>query len=421
MLRVEEAQSRILRDIVPLPAERVPLAEALGRVLAVPAVATCAQPPADNSAMDGWAVRWADLDPLASRAEPVVLRVVMTLAAGGWPERDVLPGEAARVFTGAPIPGGADSVVIQEHATALGDGTVRIDRAPRARGHHVRPAGEELRPGETYLDAGRVLLPADLALLASQGCAEVACSRRPVVAILSTGDEVHAPGEPLPRGHIWAGNAYALGGLVRQAGAVPRDLGIARDDPAALRAAFERARGADVVLSIGGVSVGDFDFVRQVLGEMGSVEAFWRVAMRPGKPNACGTLHGVPYFGLPGNPVSCLVSFMQYVWPALRKMAGAADLFLPTADAILDEPVRSKPGYLLLARGVLGERPGGGLPRVRLTGPQGSGMVRSLCLADCLVVLPEDSGDLPAGARVRVQILPGARTCQPEPGLRLAP
>ncbi len=414
MLSVEAAQQRILQDIAPLPAEEVPLAEALGRVLAEDAAAVRAQPPADNSAMDGYAVHSADLGSV-----PAILPVVMTIPAGGWPERPLEPGEAARIFTGAPVPEGADQIIIQEETTRLDDGRVRIEAPGRGSGHHVRRAGEELQPGETYLPAGRVLRPADLAMLASQGRAVVPCRRRPVVAIISTGDEVHEPGDELPPGHIWAGNAYGLIGLIRQVGATPRNLGIAADTPEALRSIFASAEGADVVLSIGGVSVGDYDFVRQVLEEMGSIETFWKVAMRPGKPNACGTLAGAPYFGLPGNPVSCMVSFLQYVRPALLRMMGATELFLPTLEATLDETVRSKPGFLLLNRGVLRFDVSSGRHHVRLTGAQGSGMVRSLSLADCLVVLPEDTDEVKAGATVRVQLLPGAGDLQREPGLRI--
>ena len=419
MLSVESAQQRILQDISPLPVEQVPLADALGRVLARDAVAVRAQPPADNSAMDGYAVRHADLAPLTERNEPVILPVAMTIPAGGWPERALRPGEAARIFTGAPVPEGADLVIIQERTCRLDDGRVRIDDPGRGPGHHVRPAGEEMSPGETYLQAGRALGFADLALLASQGLAEVPVHRRPVVAIISTGDEVHEPGDDLPRGHIWAGNAYGLIGLIRQVGAVPKNLGIAADTPQALREIFASAEGADVVLSIGGVSVGDYDFVRQVLQEMGSIETFWKVAMRPGKPNACGSLAGAPYFGLPGNPVSCLVSFLQYVRPALLRLMGATELFLPTIEATLDETVRSKPGFLLLNRGLLRFEPTTGRHHVRLTGAQGSGMVRSLALANCLVVLPEDVDEVEAGGTVRVQLLPGTADGQADPGLRI--
>lgn len=420
MLSVEAAQQRILQDIIPLPAEPIPLAEALGRVLAEPAVATRALPSVDNSAMDGYAVRHADLAPLVDGGEPVVLRVVMNIPAGCWPERALEPGAAARIYTGAPMPEGADLVIIQEETERLDEGHVRIDKPGLGLGHHVRRAGEELKAGETCLPAGRVLRPADLALLASQGLAKVPCHRRPTVAIISTGDEVHEPGEELPPGHIWASNAYGLIGLVLQVGAIPKNLGIAVDTPEALRAIFSSAEGADVVLSIGGVSVGDFDFVRQVLGEMGSVEAFWKVAMRPGKPNTFGSLAGVPYFGLPGNPVSYMVSFLQYVRPALLRMMGATELFLPTLEATLDETVPSKPGFLLLNRGLLRFDAATGRHHVRLTGAQGSGMGRSLSLADCLVVLPEDVDEVEAGSTVRVQLLPGARELQAEPGLRVA-
>jgi molybdopterin molybdotransferase len=418
MLSVEQAQQRILETIQPLPGERVRLADALGRVLVEPAISTRPQPPADNSAMDGYAVRHADLAATAAGGDPTELVVAEEVRAGGWSERELQPGEAVRIFTGAPVPPGADTVVMQEWTESLDDGArVRIDRCG-APGHHVRTAGEELEPGEVFVASGRRLRPSDLALLASQGLAHVTCHRRPVVAIVSTGDEVHEPGQPLPPGHIWAGNAYGLTGYLHQVGAVPRNMGIARDTRESLLAVFARTAGSDAMLTIGGVSVGDYDLVRPVLGELGSVQDFWKVAMRPGKPNAFGRLHDVPYFGLPGNPVSCLVSFLQYVRPALLKMQGCDELFLPTVEAELEQELTGKSGFLMFSRGVVRFDPDSGRFKVALTGAQGSGMVRSLAQANCLVVLPEQESRRGVGERVRVQLLPGADLGRLDPGLR---
>ncbi len=420
MLTVEEAQARVLEGVQPLPTESVPLAEARGRVLAARVIATRAQPPADNSAMDGYAVRWADVSYLQADdlgcdggggGGAVELVVADEIPAGGWSERTLLRGEAARIFTGAPIPPGADHVIMQERTSRDGD-VVVIESTGPGPGDNIRRAGEDLAPGDVVGPAGVPLRGADLQLLASQGVATVDVHRRPVVAIVSTGDEVHEPGTDVPRGHIYNGNAYALMAMVEEAGGIPKYLGIARDTPDALREVFGRAAGCDATISIGGVSVGDYDYVRDVLAEMGE-QTFWKVAMRPGKPNASGTLHGAPYFGLPGNPVSCLVSFLQYVRPALRRLQGCGALFLPTRDAVLAEPLKSKAKFLILYRGRLG--PDG---TVRLTGPQGSGVSRSMAEANCLISVPEGIADVAAGETVRVQLLPGSGAAQGEPGLR---
>lgn len=417
MLTVEQAQSRILEPLSPLPVESVPLAEALGRVLAEPVIATRSQPPADNSAMDGYAVRWADVASLVDGGAPVVLPVTQEVPAGGWSDTELGPGEAARIFTGAPIPPGADHVVMQERTEALDGGRVRIDSTGQGPRDNVRNAGEDLRAGEAILPAGRPLTPPDLGLLASQGITAVEAHRRPVVGIVATGDEVHEPGVELPAGHIYSSNSYALIGQVIEAGGVPRYLGIARDDPASLREIFAATEGCDAVVSIGGVSVGDYDYVREVLAEMGE-QSFWKVAMRPGKPNASGTLLGAPYFGLPGNPVSCVVSFLQYVRPALRRLQGCTNLYLPTLDAVLGNDLRSKARFLFLYRGELRYDRDAKRWSVSTTGPQGSGMLSSMSKANCLISAPEDVTELHTGDVVRVQLLPGVSMDQLEGGLR---
>lgn len=408
MLTVEEAQAMILGGVSPLPTETVPLPDGAGRVLAAPVYATRAQPPADNSAMDGYAVRWADL----AGTLPVELIVADLIPAGGWSDRELRRGEAARIFTGAPLPPGADHVVMQERTEALDGERVRIDSTGEGPRDNVRAAGEDLAVGDVVAPAGCPLTFADLALLASQGVSELTVHRRPVVAIVSTGDEVHEPGDELPPGHIYSSNSYALIALLRQAGAEPKYLGIARDTREDLRAIFEQARGCDATVSIGGVSVGDYDYVREILADMGE-QSFWKVAMRPGKPNASGTLHGAPYFGLPGNPVSCMVSFLQYVWPALRAMQGCTDLYLPTRGATIAHDLRSNDRFLFLYRGVLSDD-----GTVRTTGPQGSGIASSMAKANCLISVPEGVGQLRTGDKVRVQLLPGAGAASGVAGLR---
>lgn len=411
-LSVEQAQARILDGIRPLEAERVPVGEAAGRVAAVDVPAVRDQPPKANSAMDGFAARWSDLKGLseawaAGGSEPagVDLEVIETIAAGAVGTRPLGPGQAVRIMTGAPVPAAADIVVMREW-TEASEGSVRILRCG-GDGDNIRPAGEDVAEGDLVVRGGDVLTPGRLGLIVGQGFTHVDAVRRPLVGILPTGDEIHPPGEPLPEGHIYSSNSYALAAMVREAGGQVRDLGIARDTRASLREAFARAEGCDTVLTIGGVSVGDFDYVKDVLAELGAVEDFWRVAMRPGKPNAHGTLHGMPYFGLPGNPVSAMISFLQYVRPALLAMQGRPDVHLPTVDAVLDHDVRSRRRFLFFLRGVLRWDHGAGGWRVRTTGPQGSGILRSMAQANSLIVVPEDRGSVRAGETVRVQLLPG--------------
>ncbi len=398
LLTYTEALDRILGGLEALGVERVPLKEALGRVVAVPVVARYAVPPEDNSAMDGYALRHAD------QGEP--LRVTQLIPAGGRPERTVVPGEAARIFTGSPVPPGADLVVPQENTERDGD-LVRIVKAGSL-GANVRLRGEDIAEGAALLASGAVVSPAAIGVLAGQGMTWLDVARRPVVAILATGDEVHEPGDPLPEGHIWSSNSHALEAAVRSAGAEPRMLGIARDDPDSLRRALDGIGQADVLLTIGGVSVGEFDFVKAAIDERGGSQEFWKVRVRPGKPNAFGRLGSAWWFGLPGNPVSCLVSFYEYVRPALLKLQGRPDLFLPTRTALLKADLRKRAGFLLLNRGVVEWDVAAGRYVVEPTGPQGSGMMSSLMRANCLIALPDEATHLPVGSEVTVQLLPVA-------------
>jgi molybdopterin molybdotransferase len=409
-LTVEEAQERILNGVRRLDVERIPVGDAAGRVVAddVSAILNC--PPRANSAMDGFAARWDDLRALheawSTGSEPpgVDLVVVETIAAGSVGSKTLGPGEAARIMTGAPVPAGADLVVMREWTEATPD-RVRVLRCG-GDGDNIRPAGEDVAIGDLVAQAGHVLNPGRIGLLVGQGFTEVSVVRRPIVGILPTGDEIQEPGGTLAEGHIYSSNSYSLAAMVREAGGEPRSLGIARDTPESLRSAFEAASGCDVLLTIGGVSVGDFDYVKQVLAEMGAVEDFWKVAMRPGKPNAHGRLGDMPYFGLPGNPVSCMVSFLQYVRPALLAMQGRPDRFLPTVDAVLDHGLRTRRRFLFFLRGRLRWDHAGAAWRVRTTGPQGSGILRSMAEANCFIVVPEDRGSVDAGETVRVQVLP---------------
>ena len=379
-LTVDEALERILGGVPSLPPHEVALLDALGAVLAEDAVAVHDVPPFTNSAMDGYAVRGEDV-----ATAPARLRVVGDIAAGAYPSELVGPGEAMRIMTGAPMPDGADTVVRVED-TDNGMDVVTIKRATE-RGLSVRGRGEDLRVGEVVIPRGTVLRPAEIGVLATTGRPRVHVVRRPRVAVLSTGDEVVELDAPIQPGQIRDANRYSLSAAVGAAGCVAWTLGIVGDTPEALRAALRDASSADAVVTSGGVSVGDHDHVKPVVGEMGTMD-FWSIAIRPGRPLAFGELRDgprrVPIFGLPGNPVSSLLTFELFVRPALLRMAGHANVARPRARARLLERV-DKPAQLrFFARGIHDASD----DTVRTTGPQGSGILRSMSLANCLIDLP---------------------------------
>ena len=400
MISVREALQRVLRDLPRLGGETVALPRARGRVLGEEIRSPRDVPPFRNSAMDGYAVLAADLAP-ASAERPVRLAVLETVAAGAVPSRAVCGGSATRIMTGAPVPEGADAVVrVEDTSDADGDVLVAVS-VPS--GANVRNAGEDVRAGEVVLRPGRRLRPADLGVLASVGVAVVKVVRRPRVAILSTGDELVDLGQPLGPGQIVNSNAYALGAAVEDVGGEPILFGAIPDRREALRAAFVDACRADLVLSTGGVSVGNFDYVRDTLAEIGYAERFWKVAQKPGKPLSFGMRGETPVFGLPGNPVSCLVCFSLYVVPALRTMMGMEEIFLPHTTATMAETI---PKARALTEFVRCSVEGPAENRlVRSTGSQSSGVLRSLSLGDGLIVGPAGESELPAGARVRVVLL----------------
>lgn len=317
MLSVVEARSRILRAFAPLPAETLPVAQGLGRVLARPLSARTTQPPAAVSAMDGYAVRGADVAGL-----PAALTVVGEVAAGSSLEREIGPGEAARIFTGAPLPAGSDTIVIQEHVEREGD-RIRLTEASET-GRYVRPQGLDFSAGETALPSGRRLTARDLGLAAAMDHAWLGLHRRPRVAILATGDEVVLPGDPRRANQIVSSNAFSLAGLVEAEGGLPVNLGIAPDRGDALQELARGAAGCDLLVTTGGASVGKHDLVRSALGESGLDLDFWQIAMRPGKPLLFGHLGGTPLLGLPGNPVSTLVCGLIFLRPILRHLQGLA-------------------------------------------------------------------------------------------------
>jgi molybdopterin molybdotransferase len=393
-LTVDEALDRILARVSPLESAEVALVDALGAVLTEDAVADRDVPPFRNSAMDGYAVRGADV-----KGNGVTLRVVGSVAAGSLPDRAIAAGEAMRIMTGAPVPEGADTVVRVED-TDNGAEVVTINAAT-PKGVAVRQAGEDLRRGEVVLPRGTVLRQAEIGVLASIGRGKVNVVRRPNVAVLSTGDElVDIDLEPGP-GQIRDTNRHALSAAVRATGAAAFDIGIARDTADDLRHALGNAAFGDVVVTSGGVSVGDHDHVKPVVSAMGQMD-FWSIALRPGRPLAFGELRtkrgAVPIFGLPGNPVSALLTFELFVRPALLKMSGRTKLHRPRVEARLLDRIDKPVGLRTFARGIYDATAG----TVRSTGPQGSGILRSMSLANCLIDLPESRSAAQPGDAVSV-------------------
>jgi molybdopterin molybdotransferase len=398
-----EAAGVILSALAPLETERRPLREALDAVLAEDVSGPLDLPPWDNSAMDGYAVRSADV------AAGIELEVIDTVPAGHFPRCPLGPGQATRIFTGAPLPQGADGVIRQEDTTRSSETRVVIVN-PRDAGKNVRYRGEDIRRGDLVLSAGTPLGPAQLGVLASIACDRPLVHRSPRVAFLGSGDEIAELDE---RAEILAGrkiassNSYTLDALIRRAGAEPENLGIARDTKESLREHLERATagGADLVVTTAGVSVGEHDFVREVLEEMGGELKLWRVQMRPGAPLGFGSLGRVPWIGLPGNPVSTMVTFELFVRPAIRRLLGHALPYRRTVPVVVRETITLGPKLRHFLRAIV--KPGGpGEPLdARLTGPQGSGILTSMARANALLIVPEDRPSVPAGATLQALVL----------------
>ncbi len=397
MLTYEDALAQILAQAVPLAPVQIRLADALGLILAEDLTTPHDLPPFDNSSMDGFAVRFADLETV-----PATLPVAGEIAAGSLDIPALSPGHALRIMTGAPIPGGADTVVPVEdtEASTHGGGVTFLEAAEH--GQHIRRAGEETRRGTVVVPKNARLRPAEIGMAATVGRAEVSAYPKPRVAILSTGDELVEPGTALKRGQIYNSNAYALAAQVEDAGGRVVQRLHARDTPNALRAAFDQCAGADVLITSGGVSVGDFDYVKAVFAERGTVD-FWRVAIRPGKPLAFGQWDDTLFFGLPGNPASSMVTFELFVRPALRKLASHSVLTRPEVQAVLTEDAQHTPGRRSYQRAVVSGQNGSYF--VRTTGAQGSGMLSPLVQANALLVLPADTAFFPAGTEASVLLL----------------
>ena len=415
MISVEEARERILAFFERLPPVRVPLVEALGQVIAEDVVAPFDIPPLDNTAMDGYAVRAVDTTG-ASEVAPRSLRVTADLAAGYILDTPVGPGEAVRIMTGAPIPPGADSVVPFEETdemlrepgqAAIRTGAVQILKAAHP-GANLRLRAEDVSRGQTVIAAGRVVRPSEIGVLASVGLADVSVHRRPVVAILSTGDEITRPGDPLTPGHIYDANAHGIAAMVRKCGATPRLLGIARDTVDDLTAKIREGLDADMLVTSAGVSRGDFDVVKDVLAREGSID-FWTVCMRPGKPLAFGALNSpdgrrVPHLGLPGNPVSSMVSFELFGRPAIFKMLGRTDWPRPVVRATTRERIVNVDPRRFYGRCIVSSGEDGHF-YASLTGPQGSGILTSMSAANALTIIPDTVEVVEAGSEIDVMML----------------
>lgn len=399
---LQQALARIIAAVDPVEGfESVATRDGLDRVLYEPVVSTLDVPPHTNSAMDGYALAGGELPTDAERG----FRVIGTAWAGRPFEGRPGAGECVRIMTGAPVPEGTDTVVMQERVRREGD-VAYIGTGQQA-GQNVRMAGEDLKAGDQALQAGALLRPAHLGLLASLGISEVRVRRRPRVAFFSTGDELASIGEPLGPGQIYDSNRYTLYGMLRRLGVEVIDLGVVRDRREDLEQAFVAAASqADAVITSGGVSVGEADFVTETLDKIGEV-GFWTVAIKPGRPIAFGRVQGALFFGLPGNPVSVMVTFYQLVQPALQALAGlAAPERPPQVTATLGSHLKKKPGRREFQRGVLETGEDGGY-RVQVAGRQGSGILRSMAHSNCFIVLPEDCGTLEPGAQVAVQPFTG--------------
>ena len=401
-MAVDKAREVIARFLHPVNAsERLHVRNALDRVLGEDLLSPIDVPAHDNSAMDGYAVRFSDLQP----GGETTLRVAGTAFAGAPYSGAMAAGECVRIMTGGVVPAGADTIVMQEHVKAK-DGQVTIGSGHR-KGQHLRRAGEDLAAGQVALKRGTPLRPAEIGLIASLGIPEVSVYRRLRVAFFSTGDELVSIGTTPKEGQIYDSNRYTIHGMLQRLGCEAIDMGVVRDDPRLLESAFlQAAATADVLITSGGVSVGEADFVKELLNRLGEV-VFWKIAMKPGRPLAYGKIGNAHFFGLPGNPVSVMVTFYQFVRNALLKLAGRDPVLpLPTFTVPCTSALKKAPGRTEFQRGIL-SRDGNGSWSVRVTGEQGSGILRSMADANCFIILPTEQGNVAPGALVEVQVMEG--------------
>ena len=397
---VDQALESLLNFVQPKPGSAtIALADADGRVLAEDIHSSLNVPPADNSAMNGYAVRAADL------AAGDTLKLAGKSMAGHPFIGQMKAGECIRIMTGAVMPDGADTVVMQENTEVAGEGLIRFPH-PAEQGDNVRLCGEDIRSGQQILASGRRLRPADLGLLASIGIAQVSVKPRIKVALMATGDELVAPGQPLATGQIYQSNSFTVGTMLRRLGCEVVDFGIVEDSASALRAAFEQAdSAADVVMTTGGVSVGEADYTKDVLESLGRID-FWRLAIKPGKPFACGHLPNSLFIGLPGNPVSAMVTMHQLATPMLRRLAGEQQVMAQRLTARAAEVLRKRPGRTDFQRGICSYDSDGQL-QVRAAGNQSSAVLSSLSQANCYIVLEQQRGRVESGETVTVELFDG--------------
>jgi len=416
MISVEAALEIILSEIKPLGMERVNILSAMGRVLGEDIVADTNNPPWDNSAMDGYAVRAVDTKE-ASKDQPVTLQIIEDLPAGYVAKKSVKRGQTIRIMTGAPMPNGADAVImVEETARPEARGKrqeVKVFKEAKV-GDNVRKAGEDFKKGDIVLRKGMTIRPPEIGMLAAVGKPNVYVYQQPNVAVLSTGDELIEIEEAPMNGKIRNSNSYAIAAQIKACGATPIQLGIARDTKKDLKEKLEFGLTADCIVSSGGVSVGDFDFVKDVLKQMGSEMRFWKVAMKPGKPLAFGVIANKPAFGLPGNPISSMVAFEQFARPAILKMMGKKDIFKRAFDALLTKPIKKKAGRMHFVRAAL-EQKHGQFYVTPLEG-QGSGILSSMVKANCLIILSEDAKDVEKDSKVKVQPMDEGLLYQDKPG-----
>ena len=405
MISVEEALEKVLSFIKVLDGVQAPILECLGQVLDEDIFSAIDIPPKDNSAMDGYAVRARDTTG-ASASAPVYLDIIGEAKAGGMSNLEVKAHKTVRIMTGAPLPKGADAVVPFEDT----DETQQTEHPLKQigimklvnKGKNVRFAGEDVSKGQITLPKGTVLRPAEIGVLASLGLKKVNVIRRPTVAILATGDELVELGKPLREGQIYNSNSYSAAAQVLRYGGIPRVLGIARDTEKDLEAKIREALTADMLLTTGGVSMGDYDLVKDVLAAQGKI-SFWKVRMKPGKPLAFGTIKGVPHLGLPGNPVSSMITFELFARPAMRKMMGKTNLIRPMVDVTMESTAKNSDGRRVFLRAIV--RKESGCYYVRTTGPQGSGILTSMSQANALVIVPEDVKAVKEGDLVKAIML----------------
>ena len=401
MISVNEALEVVLASVKPLDTEDVAITDALDRTIGADVCAPIDVPQNDNSAMDGYALKSSDICG-ASDATPMMLDVIEEIRAGHTGSRPVGKGQAAKIMTGAAVPQGADSVVMVEYTEQVEENRVKVLRETKL-GENVRRRAEDIGRGEVVIRKGTLLTAARLGILASLGISKVSVTRRPRVAVLATGDEVIDVGEKLGPGKLYSSNTYTLSAQVRKCGGEARNLGIAKDDPEDLEGKLRAGLDCDVILTSGGVSMGDYDIVGDILTGMGMETKFWKVAIKPGKPVLFGKIGERAVFGLPGNPVSSMVCFDVFVRPAILKMLGQESGGEKEVDAVLEETIRKKKGrtYFLRAR----TRWEDGTYLTRTTGPQGSGILKSMALANSLIILPEEGECIEKGTKVAVRLM----------------